>query len=220
MSSPIKLSLKTEWFSVALIILSLLSAVYFYQNFPAQVPTHWNFQGEVNGYSGPLMAAFIIPIMMIGLYLLFLALPYLDPKKDDYASFAGVYHKFKDLIITFLFILFLMTSLNGLGYKINMGLWSPLLVGLLFVLIGLMLDKVKMNWFLGIRTPWTLSSPSVWEKTHKMSGRVLILAGLLMALTVVLPDKLKITGFILAIALIIFALPIYSYWLYRQENKK
>ena len=219
MSSPIKPSFKTEWFAWCLIIISFLTGLYFYQHFPAQVPTHWNIKGEVNGYSGPFMAAFMIPLMMIGIYFLFLVLPYFDPKKDQYAGFAGVYHKFKDLIVTFLFILYFLTGLNGIGYKINISFYAPIMVGLLFIILGTLLEKVKMNWFLGIRTPWTMSSETVWNKTHKLSSRVLIISGLLMAATVLVTEKFKIILFILSVALIVFALPIYSYILYAQEKK-
>ncbi len=219
MSNPIKPTIKTEWFAIVFIILAFLSAVYFYQRFPEQVPTHWNFQGEVNGYSSPLIAAFMIPLIMVVLYLVFLFIPYLDPKKDQYTSFAMIYHKFKDLILVFLFIIYLLVGINSTGQPINIGFWMPIIVGILFVSIGGLLEKVKMNWFLGIRTPWTLSSETVWAKTHKLSSRVLMLAGFLMALTAFVPVKIKVILFILAIALIVLALPIYSYILYAQENK-
>jgi uncharacterized membrane protein len=220
MASPIKFSFKTEWFAVSIIVISLMAALFFYQNFPAQVPTHWDMNGKINGYSGPFMAAFLVPIMMIGLYVMFLFLPYLDPKKEQYLSFASTYHRFKDLIIAFLAILFFLTGLNGLGYQINIGFYIPIMVGAFFVIIGLLLEKVKMNWFLGIRTPWTMSSETVWNKTHKLSSRILAISGVLIAATVLVPAKLRVALFILAIALIVFALPVYSYILFRQEKKE
>jgi uncharacterized membrane protein len=219
MSNPIKPSFKTEWLALVLIILGLVAGVYFYQHFPAQVPTHWNVKGEVDGYSRPAIAAFAIPLMMIGMYLLFLFLPYFDPKKDQYASFAGIYHKFKNLVVAFLFLLYFLTGLNGIGYKINIGFYAPIMVGMMFMALGILLEKVKMNWFLGIRTPWTMSSETVWNKTHKLSSWVLIISGFCMAATVLVPVKFRIALFILAVALIVFALPIYSYVLYAQEKK-
>lgn len=220
MASPIKFSFKTEWFVFCVIIISLMAGLFFYQNFPAQVPSHWNIKGEVDGYSGPFMAAFMLPLMMIGMYIMFIFLPRLDPKKDQYASFAGTYHKFKDLIIAFLAILFFMTGLNGLGYQINIGFYAPLMVGALFIIIGILLERVKMNWFMGIRTPWTMSSDAIWEKTHKLSSWVLAVAGVLIAATVLVPVKLRLALFILAVALIVFSLPVYSYILYVREKKQ
>lgn len=219
MSSPIKLSFKTEWFSVVLIIISFISGIYFSQNFPSRVATHWGLNGQVDGYSGPLMAAFMLPLLMLVMYIVFLITPYLDPKKDQYAAFAGVYHKLKDLIIVFVFILYILTGVNGLGYTINISLYVPVMVGALFAIIGLLLKNVKMNWFMGIRTPWTMSSETVWEKTHKLSSRVFIFSGLLMAATVLVTTKFKIAFFIIAMAMIVFALPIYSYFLFLREKK-
>jgi len=219
MSNPLKPNFKTEWFAVALLILSFLAGVYFYQHFPNLVPTHWNFRGEVDGYSRPLIAAFVIPFFMLVMYLVFLFLPSLDPKKEQYLNFAGTYHHFKDLIVAFLFILFMLTGLNGVGYQIQISFWAPILVGVLFIIIGLLLEKVKTNWFLGIRTPWTMSSETVWAKTHQLSSRVLVVAGLLLAATVLVPVKLKVALFIIAIVLIVLGLPIYSYFLYAREKK-
>ena len=220
MSNPIRPTFKTEWLPVALIILGFLVGVYFYQHFPVRVATHWGFDGQANGYSSALVAAFVIPLLMTGMYLLFLFLPYLDPKKEEYVNFAPTYHNFKNLLIVFFYILFLMTGLNGLGYSINIDFWTPLLVGALFAVIGVLLSKVKTNWFMGIRTPWTMSSETVWNKTHQASGWVFIIAGILMAATVLTPPIGKLILFIAAIALIVLALPIYSYILFIQEKKE
>ncbi len=220
MSNPIKISFKTEWFSLSLLILSFLAAFYLYQVFPAQVATHWGLNGEVNGYSSPFAAAFLIPFLLLGMYILFYFLPYFDPKKDQYASFSSVYHKLRDLLITFLFAIFLLTSLSSLGNKIDIGFYIALMLGALFIFLGLLLRKVKMNWFLGIRTPWTLSSEAVWNKTHKLGGFIMPLAGLLIAATVLVTEKFKIILFVIAIALIALVLSFYSYYLFMEEKKK
>ncbi len=220
MSSPIKINFKTEWFSISLILISFVLAVYFLQNFPILVPSHWNINGEVDSYSGPLAAAFLVPVLMVVMYISFLLMPYFDPKKDQYINFAPVYHKFKELILSFLFILYLMTGLNGLGYKINIGMYVPLMIGVMFIVIGLLLKKIKMNWFLGFRTPWTMSSEKVWDKTNKLGSQIMMISGVLMASTGFISNTFKIIMFILAILLLVFVLPVYSYFLYRREMKE
>ena len=221
MSSPIKTSLRTEWFSLSLLVLSLVLAVYFYQNFPVSVATHWGINGEANGYSGPLGAAFMLPAILIIIYLVFLFMPYIDPKKDQYAAFASVYHNFKDLIIAFLFIVYFLTGMNGLGYRVDIGFYMPIMVGVLFIFNGLLMRQVKSNWFMGVRTPWTMSSDTVWEKTNKLSSWVFAVSGLLIAATVLVAAQAKTILFILAITFMVLALPIYSYILYsREKNKK
>lgn len=219
MSSPIKLSWKTEALSVVLLALGFILGFYYLQNFPAQVATHWGLDGEANGYSSAAFAAFFLPFLNLGLYLLFLALPYLDPKKEEYASFAKAYQGVKNLILGFMFILFVLTGVNGLGYTVPIGFWLPILMGFLFIVLGNILSKVKMNWFLGIRTPWTLSSETVWEKTHALGVPVFSLAGLLIAATVLVTGAWKIVFFVAAVVLIAIGLPLYSYLVYRQEQK-
>ena len=219
MSSPLKIDLKTEGLSLVLIILSFIFGSYFYQYFPAQVASQWGFNGEVNGYSSPALAAFLLPAMMAGMYLLFLALPFLDPKKEQYAAFGGTYHEFKNLMVIFLFALFLMTGINGLGQTIAIGFWIPIMIGIFFAKIGWLLKGVKMNWFMGIRTPWTLSSETVWTKTHEVSGWVFTASGALIAATVLVTGRGKIILFAASLLLLIFALPAYSYYLYYQEKK-
>jgi len=219
MSNPIKPSFKTEWCSISLIILSFALGLYFYQHFPAQVPTHWNIQGQADGYSSAAFGAFLLPVMMAAMYLMFVFIPYFDPKREQYASFAPTYHHFKDLMLAFLYVLFVLTGLSGLGYRIDIGFWVPLLIGGLFVMIGAMMEKVKMNWFMGIRTPWTMSSEAIWNKTHKLSSKILMLSGILIAATVLVPPVGKIVLFLVAIALVIITLPLYSYILFWREEK-
>ncbi|MFA5155547.1 MAG: DUF1648 domain-containing protein [Patescibacteria group bacterium] len=218
MANPIKPSLKTEWLAWLLIVLSAVIAVYFYQHFPDRVPTHWDFSGQVDGYSSRAVGAFIMPLMMLGLYLLFLFIPYLDPRREQYAAFAGTYHQFKNLLVAFFFVISILTGLSGLGYAVNIGFLIPVLIGLLFILIGSLLHRVKMNWFMGIRTPWTMSSETVWDKTHALSGRVFMLSGLLIAATALVANPWKLILFIAAIAILVLALPVYSYVLFRQEK--
>jgi uncharacterized membrane protein len=164
------------------------------------------------------VGAWLLPALILALYLLFLALPYLDPRRERYAEFAATYHQFKNLIVVFLFILFILVGLSGVGYPINIAVWIPLLVGALFAVIGLLLNKVKMNWFMGIRTPWTLSSETVWNKTHQASALVFGLAGLLIAATVLVAGTGKLILFIAALAIATIVLPVYSYLLYAREQ--
>ena len=218
MSNPIKPNFQTEWFSVCLLLLFFLAGFFFHFNLPARVPIHWNIYGQVDGYGSAAFSAWLLPLLALGLYILFLVMPKFDPRQDQYADFRKIYHYFKDLILCFLFVLFLMTNLSGLGYKINVSLYLPILIGALFVVIGIFMGKIKPNWFMGIRTPWTLSSEKVWEETHKLSSKVFAVSGLLMAATVLFESTGKIILFVLSIAIIVLVLPIYSYLMFRKEK--
>lgn len=218
--NPIKPTIKSEIIPLLIIIVAVISALYFYSVFPERVPMHWNFQGEVNGWGSRATAAFAVPAMLIGIYVLFLVLPKIDPRKEKYEQFAKAYNIFRNLILLFLLIIYFLASFNALGYNTQIGLVIPLLVGILFIVLGVYLPQIKSNWFVGIRTPWTLSSETVWEKTHRVGGKMFILAGLLIALSAFAPAVCKAYLFIFAIIILLVGTIGYSYIIYQREKKK
>lgn len=219
-NNPIKISFKTEFLSILIILLSWAAAIYFYFNFPDSVPTHWNIQGKIDGWSSKAFGAFLLPAINIGLYLLFIALPYLDPKKENYKKFAATYHVFKNLILLVFFAIYLLTGFAGLGYQINIGLWIPAMIGVMFFIMGLYMEKLKLNWMMGFRNMWTLSSEVVWDKTNRLAGKIFMISGLLIAVTSILPSQFILPVFILAILIIVLVPTILSYIWYQQEMQK
>ena len=214
-----KPSLKSEWLPLLLLAASWVIAVYFYRHFPALVATHWDSSGRVNGYMGRTGGAFFLPVLLSGMYALFLVLPALDPRRQRYESFAPVYHVFKAAILGILLLLFIASGMYNLGYAVNIATITPLLIGLLFIILGNYMGKIKRNWFIGIRTPWTMSSEDVWNKTHRMGGYLMVACGLLMLAVPLVPGK---AGFLLVMgAVLTFALATtaYSYLVYRQIPK-
>ena len=213
-----KLTIKTEIIPILLILMSIIASFYFYNNFPEKVPTHWNINGEVDGWSSRGFGAFFLPILLIGMYILFLILPKIDPKKERYAEFGNIYHLFRVILIVFLAFVYFATSFVSLGYNIPIGTIIPAGVGLLFMFIGIIMPKLKSNWFVGIRTPWTLSSEDVWEKTHKFGGKVFIFSGILLILSGFVPPKFVSSLFIFAILFILIGTIGYSYFIYKNKN--
>ena len=220
MSNPIKPNFKTEIIPILVLLITAVSSFYFYYNFPEQVATHWNIAGEADGWSSRVFAAFGFPMIMLGMYLLFFILPYLDPRKNRYGQFRKVYHFFKGILVFFMAFIYFISGFKNIGYNINLELWIPITVGALFMLLGNYMGKIKPNWFLGIRTPWTLSSEEVWNKTHRFSGRMFLIAGLLMMLTGFSPIGLKMPIFVTAMTIILLGTIGYSYLAYRQEENK
>jgi len=219
MSNPIKPTIKSEIFSLAILAISIAASFYFYAHFPARVITHWDFAGQANGWSGRTFAAFFFPALLIGIYLLFLVLPYLDPKKDRYAEFARVYTIFRNFIVFFMAIIYFIASLANLGFKFDVGTWVSAAVGLLFIIMGNYMGKLKPNWFVGIRTPWTMSSETVWNKTHRFGGKVFMLGGLIMIIISFAPFTWRLPLFIADIIVLLFGTVVYSYIAYLQEKK-
>jgi len=143
--NPIKLSIKTEAVSLLIIFLTIYVSFHFYSNWPDRVASHWNFKGEVDGYTYKESMVWIFPLMMSIIYALFLALPYLDPKKNNYESFSGFYHFFKTTILAVLFLIYLALGVYNLGHDINITFVSILLVGFLIIIIGYFLKNIKPN---------------------------------------------------------------------------
>ncbi len=217
--SIIKPTLKSEIFPIIVLSATVLLSLYFYANFPELVATHWNFEGQIDNYNSKFVGAFTIPLLIIGLYIMFLVLPYVDPKKDRYQEFAKTYHIFKGLIIGFMSIIYVTASLVNLGYPIPIDLVVPTLIGILFIVMGNYMGKIKHNWFMGIRTPWTLSSENVWNKTHRVSGWLFIGLGTVMLTTPLLPKAIITPFFFSAIIITVIGSMAYSYFLYHKENK-
>ena len=220
MSNPIKPTIKSEFFSLLLIAIAIVASFYFYAHFPTQVVTHWDFAGRPNGWSGRGFAAFFLPVLLIAMYLLFIFIPYLDPKKERYAEFARVYNIFRNFILFFLLVIYFIASLNNIGNNLDVGIWVTVMIGLLFIILGNYMGKLKMNWFVGIRTPWTLSSETVWNKTHRVGGKIFILGGLLMIAAGLVPLAWRLPIFIADIIMLLFGTIVYSYIVYLQEKKK
>ncbi len=220
MKNPIPTNLRSEMFSLLPILLSFVASIYFFNNFPEQVPTHWSMSGEIDGWTSRPFAAFSMPIIILFLYLLFLLLPIIDPKKERYKQFSRAYKVFKNAIIFFLLALYFIVGFNALGYDISVAFWVPFLVGMLFVLMGNYMAKIKMNWFVGIKNPWTLSSEKVWDKTHRFGGKVFIISGLVIAFMNVLPSNWRLPVFIVTILMMTFGVFLYSYILFNKEKKQ
>ncbi len=219
MANPIKPTIQSEFIPLALLVLTIAASVFFYNNLPERIAVHWNYAGQADGYGSGQTQAIVFPLLIIGMYLLFLLIPYLDPKKERYEQFSKIYHIFKSIIMGLMVVIYMIIGLNGLGYNLPVGVIMPGLVGLLFIVMGNYLGKIKMNWFMGIRTPWTLSSENVWNKTHRFGGKMFILSGLLMIAQIFLPLNFRLPVFIFSIAVILFGTVGYSYIVYLREKK-
>lgn len=212
-----KHTLKTEIIPLLVILATLALGFYFFLNLPEIVPTHWGINGQVNAWGSRNITLFLPPALIIGLYLLFLILPYFDPKKENYQKFSGAYHGFKTVMMIFFLVIYLITGFSGLGYQLPVDKIITAMMGVLFLLIGSYLPKLKTNWFIGIRTPWTLSSETVWQKTHEAGGKLFMLEGLLILFSLlILKGVWLFSFFIISILLMVIFVFVYSYWLYRK----
>lgn len=209
-----------DFVSILIILIVAGSAYYFNGLLPDRIITHWNFAGQADGWGDKSLILVFIPFLIIGIYILFRFLPRLDPKKENYIKFDSAYHTFKLLMVVFLSIIYFVSVYINLGYDLPMSDIMTWLVGILFICIGFLIKNVEQNWFMGIRTPWTLSNPEVWKKTHALAQKVFIAGGIVFLFIPYVSATFVPIIFILVIILIIGLSFGYSYWLYRKLEKK
>jgi len=209
-----------EWPSLALLAIVLATSVWGWAALPDRVPVHWNAQGQIDRYGSKLEGVAIMPIVAVGVYLLFLALPLIDPWRASYVRFDATYRVLRVGLLAFLAFL----NAVVVGSTAGLALDAPLLIGIataaLLLGIGAVLHDVKPNFFVGIRTPWTLASPRSWAATHRWGGRVLVVGGLLLGAAVLARSAVAIVGAIVALAAALLVLVAYSYLVWRDDPER
>lgn len=208
--------LPVSWFVIALILSLYILGYFLYPHLPEQVPSHWNMAGEVDGYSSRTFHVLFFPSMTLFLYIFMSFAPIFDPKSENYKKFQSVYEGFRYFMVGFLMLLYMATTLYALGYPLSMGKIVRFAIGLLLVFIGNYFGKIRHNYTFGIKTPWTLASEEVWNKTHRISGPLWVVAGLIWMLSIFITEKLAFAiamGSIIVVSIYGFA---YSYILFQK----
>jgi uncharacterized membrane protein len=208
---------KSEIIIFGIIILSFAIGINYYSQMPEKLASHWNAQGQVNGYMSKFWGLFLMPIISVGLFLLFIFIPRIDPLKSNVQKFRKHYDGFAVLIMFFLFYLYLLTIFWNSGYTFNMTTFLAPALAILFYSTGILIENAKRNWFIGIRTPWTMSSDNVWDKTHKIGGKLFKLVGIL-ALLAIFFESYAICIIVVPVIGVLIYTFLYSYFEYRKEN--
>lgn len=220
MNSPLKITLKSEIIPLIAVIGSVITSVLSYSALPEKVISHWNFAGQADGWSSRNFHVLFFPGLLAAMYILFLVLPMLDPKKERYVEFAKTYNIIRSLIMSVFFIIYLIATLVNLGYDINVSRTISLIIGVMMIVMGNFMGKLKKNWFVGIKTPWTLSSENVWLKTHRLGGWLFMFFGLALIAMPYLPESIGLTLFIVSIVVVVAVPMVASYLFYRDEENK
>jgi len=202
---------------VILFVISIVIGAYAYAILPSQMVTHWNAQGKPNGYLSKEHGVFIMPLVLAFISALCFVIPKIDPFKANLEGFRVQYERFFIVVAVVMLLVQIQSILWNLGTMIDFSITMPILLGLLFIYLGFFLEKSKRNWFMGIRTPWTMSNDKVWERTHQVGCKIFVVAGILSILSAFFPviGILPVIGFILLGSLFLI---VYSYWVYREEE--
>jgi len=203
----------------AVILLSFAIGIYLYPQMPDNMISHWNAAGQPDGFMPKFWGLFLMPIISVGMFLLFLAIPRIDPLKQNIDKFRGYFDGMIVLIIVFLFYIFMLSIFWNIGFTFSMIQALVPALGLLFIYMGLLVSKAKRNWFIGIRTPWTLSSEKVWDKTHSLGGKMFAASGIIALFGMLFLDYAIWLVLVPVLFSAIYAM-VYSYFEYRKETKR
>lgn len=206
---------KKNWLTLIVAFLPLVLLAFFWAKLPEQVPMHWNIKGEIDDY-GSRATLIIFPLMTIAIVVFLWAVPFIDPKKKG-EYFQPTLNALGLILATFMLFIFILILVSSLGYKKDVSSFVIIGVLLLLMFIGNYFGKLRPNYFVGIRTPWTLEKEEVWIKTHRLAGVLWVFGSLCMiVLALLMPREAFVYIFIPFILLISLAPVIYSYIIYKK----
>jgi len=190
-----------------------------YSKLPDQIATHWDASGNVNGWSSRMFGAWLAPVMMAVIWLIMRLLPNVDPRKANYEKFKGMYEALIILTLAFLLGIHVLILAAATGARVDMARMAPLGIGAFFIGMGVLLPKAQSNWFVGIRTPWTLTSELSWQRTHKLGGILFVAAGALTGAAALIRPRLSIPVLVSSVLGITLLLFVYSYRLWKEDTQ-
>lgn len=206
-------------FSIVILLFAFITAIYFYPTaLPEKMASHWNINGEVDGYISKFWGLFLMPFLMIVFTVLFFFIPKIDPEKKNIDKFYDEFDKFIVVFNLFMLYVYILTILWNIGYSINMTASLMPAFAVLFYYCGSLIGKAKRNYSIGIKLPWTLADDGVWEKTHKIGEKLFKLTALFVLLGTFFTQYAFALMFIPLIASMAY-LFIYSYLEYQKVKK-
>jgi immunity protein, SdpI family len=207
-----------RWLPASLIAGAWLFSIAVYSRLPDRVPVHWDLSGEPNRYGSRIEGAFLLPVLMIAMYLVMQWYPSRDPRAANIAKFRGAYDTVVAAMIAFLCGVHILILGQALGWRVDITTIALVGVGAMLVIVGNLLPLARSNFIFGIRTPWTLSSEQVWARAHRVGGYAAVVAGLVTIASAFLGRPV---GLVIALTTVFVAglIPIvYSYVLWSRER--
>ncbi|MBN2067594.1 MAG: SdpI family protein [Candidatus Diapherotrites archaeon] len=209
--------LKIACFATA--IVAVIVSFLVFPMLPDAVPVHWNASGSIDAYGPAWMGAFLFPAIIAFVLLLFAVTPKIAIFKENLKSFEKQYWALALVLQVFFLVFYGVTLMPNFGIEFSYNLLFITPLSFLFVAIGLLMPSFKRNFFVGIRTPWTLASDRVWAKTHRFGGRLFIVFGIATLFSVALPEWAFAVVIGLAL-LMVAATFVYSYLVYKKIGRR
>ncbi len=210
--------MKTRWLGLIFALVTLVFSAVVVGNLPEQVPTHFNVRGEPDDWTGRGLAAFMIPVSALVMVGLFNLIPKISPRRRNLDRFEDTYWFIVNAAIAFICALHVLVLGRALGWPVDITSATLLGVGVMFMVLGNVLPRTRSNWWMGIRTPWTMESENVWRATHRLAGKTFMVGGALTVVAALLPVSVRPWIAICALGVAGFVPVIYSYLYWRREK--
>lgn len=208
-----------RWLPAALIAGAVLFSLAVYSRLPNEVPVHWGFSGEPNRFGSRLEGAFLMPAMMIALLAIMRWYPSRDPRSANIAKFRDAYDTVVAGTIALLAGIHVVALGSALGWRVDMTTVVLVALGALFILLGNLLPLARSNFIFGIRTPWTLSSESVWTRSHRVGGYAMVAAGLITIVCAFVARPIGLAVALVSVLVSTVVPVVYSYLLWSRERR-
>lgn len=202
---------------IGLIIITIVVGILSYSSLPKMIPSHWNINGNIDGYMPKFWGLFLYPLVIIFMYALFLIIPRIDPLKKNISKFRNTFNNFIIIISLFFVYLFFIT-LKAVTTKINITNYIIPAIAIIIYYSGILIKKAKQNWFIGIKTPWTLSNKEVWNKTHALGSKLFKISAIIIIFSLFF-KKISMIIFITVILIAAIVPIIYSYFIFKKLDK-
>ncbi|MDD5111803.1 MAG: DUF1648 domain-containing protein [Candidatus Altiarchaeota archaeon] len=207
-----------DYAALAAIMIMVLAGAYASPSLPETIAVHWNAEGNADGYAPKAAGLVILPLITLAIYGLLLLIPKIEIFKENMNAFKGYYDNIKLLLVLFMLALHLATLAQNLGRPFNMNQAVLPALGVLIYYLGHVMRYMKRSFFVGIRTPWTLASDAVWDRTHRIGSVTFRINAGILVISSIAPSWGVWLAFGSLIANAVF-LAAYSYWVYRKEGK-
>jgi uncharacterized membrane protein len=216
-----KISFNWKWKDTLLLLISLIPlgiGLLLYKDLPNNLASHFGLQGEANGYMSKPTFFIFMGLLNVIFPIVLKVMPSIDPKKANYEKFLDIYELLRFVLAIFLNIIFIIVLYYNLGYNVSMNLILHLLLGSLWIMVGNYMGRIRPNYIVGVRTPWTLSNDEVWRKTHRFTGPIWVLCGIAMVISGFI-GSITVPYVLIASIVISAVLPtVYSYLIFRKIN--
>ena len=205
---------RSQWLSLALVLAAFALTAILYPHLPQRVPVHWNLSGQANRYAAKPWGPFEIPLAMAAIYVLLLLVPAISPRGYRIDQFRRTFDVIRTAMMIFVFVVVAVADLAAIDRSLQTGRIIFAALGVFLAILGNYMGKITKNFFVGIRTPWTLANDEVWMRTHRLGGKLFMIAGLALVVC-------ALAGFggpaLIGLVILASAIPvIYSYLLYRR----